>query len=214
MYSKIKNITRIWGLAFIFSLVFVSAASAQVVVSPSSSLVSAWELYTVKVPVEKNNPTNKITLKIPPGEVFKQYEPVVGWTFSIEKDSSDKVTLITWTATGDGILPGQFQEFKFVAQNSKTAVKVAWDAYQYYKDGSVLEWTKNEGADTPHSATNIVAGHIMPDGSTMLNSMMSTQSKGQSGTDSNIPVAVWISIISIAIATIAMVLTLLGRRKL
>jgi hypothetical protein len=36
--------------------------------------------------------------------------------------------------------------------------KIAWAAYQYYKEGSVVEWTKDEGTDTPHSITDIVAG--------------------------------------------------------
>ncbi|WP_051404801.1 hypothetical protein [Bacillus cihuensis] len=33
--------------------------------------------------------------------------------------------------------------------------KAAWDAYQYYKDGSVVEWTGDKGSNLPHSITSI-----------------------------------------------------------
>ncbi|WP_256237491.1 DUF1775 domain-containing protein [Bacillus sp. EB600] len=61
-------------------------------------------------------------------------------------------------ATGEGILPGQFQQFVFTAKNPDRATKADWDAYQYYKDGSVVEWTGDEGSKSPHSITDIVKG--------------------------------------------------------
>ncbi|WP_342048501.1 YcnI family copper-binding membrane protein [Bacillus sp. OTU530] len=132
-------------------------ASAHVTVKPSTSATGAWETYTMKVPVEKDVPTTKVSLKIPSGVELEQYQPVPGWTFSEEKDTSGKVTSVTWTATGEGILSGQFQQFTFVAKNPKDTGKINWDAYQYYKDGSIVEWTGNEGEDTPHSITEIMA---------------------------------------------------------
>jgi uncharacterized protein YcnI len=81
-----------------------------------------------------------------------------GWNYTSTKDSSGKVTSITFAATGQGILPGQFQQFTFVGKNPNNATKVAWDAYQYYKDGSVVEWTGDEGSKSPHSITDIVTG--------------------------------------------------------
>ncbi|MCQ6281203.1 DUF1775 domain-containing protein [Bacillus sp. EB600] len=67
-------------------------------------------------------------------------------------------TSITFLATGEGILPGQFQQFVFTAKNPDRATKADWDAYQYYKDGSVVEWTGDEGSKSPHSITDIVKG--------------------------------------------------------
>ena len=32
----------------------------------------------------------------------------------------------------------------------------AWNAYQYYKDGTIVEWTGDDDADTPHAITSIV----------------------------------------------------------
>jgi LPXTG-motif cell wall-anchored protein len=138
-------------------LLFTGIASAHVTVKPSTSTTGAWETYTMKVPVEKDMPTTKVTLKIPKGVEFQQYEPIPGWTVSTEKDAAGKVTSVTWTTTGEGILPGQFQQFTFVAKNPKDTGKANWDAYQYYKNGSIVEWTGDQGSQTPHSITEIIA---------------------------------------------------------
>ncbi|PWT97005.1 MAG: hypothetical protein C5B52_14670 [Bacteroidetes bacterium] len=149
-FSKISLATIL-----ILSL-FSSIASAHVTVIPKTSTPGAWETYTVKVPVEKESATTKLTLKIPAGVEFEQYQPVPGWNVTLQKDANGKVTSITFETTGEGILPGQFQSFSFVAKNPGQAGKAAWDAYQYYKDGSVVEWTGDESSKSPHSITDIV----------------------------------------------------------
>jgi uncharacterized protein YcnI len=135
---------------------FSSMASAHVTVMPKTSSTGAWETYTLKVPVEKDVATTKVTVKAPEGVEIMSYQPVPGWTYSSEKDASGKVKTITFESTGEGIQAGQFQQFVFVAKNPDKAVKAAWDAFQYYKDGSVVEWTGDEGSDAPHSITDIV----------------------------------------------------------
>jgi uncharacterized protein YcnI len=137
---------------------FSSVASAHVSVTPKTSTTGAWETYTVKVPVEKEVPTTKFTLKAPAGVEIMSYQPVPGWNYTSKKDSSGKVTAITFETTGQGILPGQFQQFTFVGKNPDKATKAAWDAFQYYKDGSVVEWTGDESSKSPHSITDIVSG--------------------------------------------------------
>ncbi|MBX5437838.1 MAG: YcnI family protein [Alicyclobacillaceae bacterium] len=137
-------------------LACLGTASAHVTVWPQTSTAGAWEKYTVRVPTEKAVPTVKIVLKIPQGVTFEQYEAVPGWAVTEQKDGSGRVTSVTWSATGGGIAPGQFQEFAFVAQNPKQPESLAWDAYQYYRDGSIVEWTGPADAASPHSITHIV----------------------------------------------------------
>ncbi|EUJ24408.1 hypothetical protein PGRAN_00770 [Listeria grandensis FSL F6-0971] len=126
-------------------------ASAHVTVAPTESTTGAWETYTVKVPVEKDSPTMKLVIKIPTGVAFQSYEPVPGWNVVVNKTDNT----VTWTATAGGIKNGQFQRFSFVAQNPDKAETVDWNAYQYYQDGSIVEWTGNEDADYPHATTTI-----------------------------------------------------------
>jgi len=152
----INKVTKVFIPTVASLFVFASIASAHVTVTPNTSTTGAWETYTLKVPVEKNVATTKVTVKVPTGVEIESYQPVQGWNYSTVKDSSGKVKTFTYKSTGQGILPGQFQQFIFVAKNPDKAEKAAWDAYQYYRDGSIVEWTGNEGADTPHSITDIV----------------------------------------------------------
>ena len=83
------------------------------------------------------------------------YQPVPDWKVTTEKDKKGHVKTVTWEATGDGIAAGQFQQFTFVAQNPKDEADIAWDAFQYYADGEIVEWSGEEGSDLPHSITEI-----------------------------------------------------------
>ncbi|MEM1495958.1 DUF1775 domain-containing protein [Bacillus velezensis] len=141
---------------------FTAAASAHVSVKPAESAAGSWETYTMKVPVEKNDPTTKVVLKMPAGVEFQQYQPIPGWKTSVSKHD-DKAVSVTWEAKDGGIQPGQFQQFTFVAKNPEKSGDAAWDAYQYYKDGSIVEWTGDEKADTPHSITKITKSASVTD---------------------------------------------------
>lgn len=138
-------------------LLFAGIASAHVTVSPAVSKPGAWETYTMKVPVEKEIATNKVALKVPDNVDFKQYEPVPGWTVAIDRNAAGKVDTVTWTSEGDGIEAGQYQRFSFVAVNPSGDADVTWNAFQYYADGSIVEWTGGEGSQRPHSITKVTA---------------------------------------------------------
>lgn len=51
---------------------------------------------------------------------------------------------------------GQFQRFSFIAKNPSEEGEIAWNAYQYYEDGSIVEWVGAEDSETPHATTKIV----------------------------------------------------------
>ncbi|MBF2544007.1 YcnI family protein [Listeria seeligeri] len=126
--------------------------SAHVSVLPSESTVEAWETYTMKVPSEKNVASKKIVLKIPKNTSFESYEPVSGWKTTIDKENNT----VTWQTGGDGIEQGQFQRFSFTAKNPSETGDIAWNAYQYYEDGSIVEWVGAEDSETPHATTKII----------------------------------------------------------
>lgn len=159
----LKKKALIFISAVTLSLVgFTAAVSAHVSVKPAESAAGSWETYTMKVPVEKNEPTTKVVLKMPAGVEFQQYQPIPGWKTSVSKHD-DKAVSVTWEAKDGGIQPGQFQQFTFVAKNPEKSGDAAWDAYQYYKDGSIVEWTGDEKADTPHSITKITKSASVTD---------------------------------------------------
>ncbi|WP_034670263.1 YcnI family protein [Ectobacillus panaciterrae] len=190
-------------------VLFSVPASAHVTVKPNTSTTGAWETYTVKVPVEKDMPTTKVTLKMPAGVEFQQYEPVSGWTVSTEKNSDGKVTAVTWMTSGEGILPGQFQQFTFVAKNPSNTEKAAWDAYQYYKDGSIVEWTGGEGTDKPHSITTITTATSQQNIS-QDHSVKDTTKTAKENTGTQTTTMV-VSILSLLLSIVALIMSL--RRK-
>lgn len=78
-----KIISMLVVLLAVFVIPF--QASAHVSVSPNESTVKSWETYTMKVPSEKEMASKKIVLKIAKGVSFESYEPVPGWTTTVDK---------------------------------------------------------------------------------------------------------------------------------
>ncbi|MFS0655894.1 YcnI family protein [Bacillus sp. 179-C3.3 HS] len=187
----------------IASFLLTIPAHAHVTVKPDTSATSAWETYTLKVPSESASPTTKVVVTMPTGVEFQQYEPVPGWkTTTEEKDG--KVTRVTWEATGDGVLAGQFQQFVFVAKNPDKASEAKWDAYQYYKDGTVVEWTGDQDSDKPHSITNIVASNTVTDSHGQEKPAEEKASETVTKTSSSSPLTLGLAIAGLVVALIAL----------
>ncbi len=201
MNRKFNKVTATLASFTACMMAFVGVASAHVTVWPKTSTVGAWEKYTMRVPTEKDIPTVKIVLKIPNGVTFESYEAVPGWTVTEQKDASGKVTSVTWTAKSGGIAPGQFQEFSFVAQNPKTPEKAAWDAYQYYQDKSIVEWTGDENSQTPHSITDIMTASSSTAPTTTPTTAPTAASTNTSTGTSTSTSSIWPTVLSV-IATV------------
>jgi len=163
MKKIVSTFSKMIIASFTGVFLFAGAASAHVSVQPAVSTPSAWETYTLKVPVEKDIPTTKVVVKIPDGVTFVNYQQVPEWEVTLDKGSSNNVQTVSWTATGEGILAGQFQQFTFVAKNPEGETDIAWDAFQYYKDGSIVEWNGKEGSATPHSVTKVSTARTVPE---------------------------------------------------
>jgi len=191
-----KKLTKIVS-AFVLSLtllfVFQTNASAHVSVKPFQSVAGSSETYTVTVPTEKNIPTTKVAVRIPNHVEFFSYQPVPGWTTEVSKNSNGRVQTVTWTTNGTGIAPGAFQQFQFRALNPKKVGNLAWNAYQTYKDGSIVEWTGSESMETPHAITKIIQ----------------TADAAQDGSGQTLPI---IAIVLSAIAIVLSVFTLVTIR--
>lgn len=203
MNQLLRKLLTLAAPAAALLLVLATMASAHVTVSPAESATGAWETYTLKVPSEKDAATIQVDLRIPEGAEFKQYEAAPGWDVTIEGNK------VSWIATGKGIQAGQFQRFTFTAKNPDTAGELAWNAYQHYADGSVVEWSGAEGSDKPHSITEIVqaAGGDSHSGMAMDHSSMN-MGAGQTEADTaqkpatpvSVYVALGVSILSLLLA--------------
>ncbi|MFE4811954.1 YcnI family protein [Peribacillus simplex] len=219
-----KNISKLLIFTFAALFIFSGSAYAHVTVKPSSSAPEAWETYTLKVPVEKETATTKVTLKVPEGVTFESYQPVPGWKVTTEGDKDGHVKTVTWAATDEGIAAGQFQQFSFVAQNPKEETKVAWDAFQYYEDGEIVEWSGDEGSDLPHSVTEITvapkadaepADHGHKDKAETNDSTATDNSKDSATTegDGNQTLIITLAVISLILSIVALLAALRKTKK-
>ncbi|WP_339315723.1 DUF1775 domain-containing protein [Paenibacillus sp. FSL R10-2734] len=210
-----RKIMTLFAPAAATLLLFAAVASAHVTVAPAQSSTGAWETYTLKVPSEKDVATVQVDLRIPAGAEFKQYEVTPGWDVTIDGNK------VSWIANGEGIQKGQFQRFYFTAKNPDSAGEIAWDAYQHYADGSLVQWSGEAGAENPHSVTSIVQaaggdehshGANVTDNSMSMeehNAIMEDEEKSNS-VNPMVYIAVGISLLAFLIAAISI---LRGRKE-
>jgi uncharacterized protein YcnI len=142
-------------------------AGAHVSVTPSSAPKGGFQVLSFNVPNEEANANTvkleaTIPTKYPIASVSTQ--PMYGWTASVEKTTlakpvetddgqvTEAVSKITWTATGDGLLPGQFDLFTISAGPLPTKPnKLIFKAIQTYSNGEVVSWIQQtvKGAPEP-----------------------------------------------------------------
>lgn len=194
-----RKIMTLFAPAAVTLLLFAAVASAHVTVAPTESSTGAWETYTLKVPSEKDVATIQVDLRIPAGAEFKQYEATPGWDVTIDGNK------VSWIANGEGIQKGQFQRFYFTAKNPDTAGDIAWDAYQHYADGSLVQWSGEAGTETPHSITSIVQATGSSDSHSSHDNMVMDEEESASSNSASpvMYVALGISLLALLLALIS-----------
>ncbi|MBC1785107.1 DUF1775 domain-containing protein [Listeria welshimeri] len=203
-----KIISMLVVLLAVFVIPF--QASAHVSVSPNESTVKSWETYTMKVPSEKEMASKKIVLKIAKGVSFESYEPVSGWTTTVDKKNGT----VTWQTEGNGIEKGQFQRFSFIAKNPSEEGDVAWNAYQYYEDGSIVEWVGAEDSETPHATTKILKESAQTTTGSHGEVVAGAEdTAGDTSNSNDNTILLWTAVVISVLALITGILAILSRKK-
>ncbi|MBC1454957.1 DUF1775 domain-containing protein [Listeria welshimeri] len=203
-----KIISMLVVLLAVFVIPF--QASAHVSVSPNESTVKSWETYTMKVPSEKEMAFKKIVLKIAKGVSFESYEPVPGWTTTVDKKNGT----VTWQTEGNGIEKGQFQRFSFIAKNPSEEGDVAWNAYQYYEDGSIVEWVGAEDSETPHATTKILKESAQTTTGSHGEVVAGAEdTAGDTSNSNDNTILLWTAVVISVLALITGILAILSRKK-
>ena len=155
--------------AFALALVALVAlpASAHVTVTPSSAPKGGFQVLSFNVPNEEaaaNTVKLEVTIPTKYPIAFVSTQPMFGWTAAVEKTTlakpvktddgeiTEAVSKITWTATGDGLLPGEFDLFTISAGPLPTKPnKLTFKAVQTYSNGEVVSWIQQtvKGAPEP-----------------------------------------------------------------
>jgi len=149
----------------VFALSLTGVASAHVTVKPADVQTGAYQVFTVSVPVEKDQPTVAVKLQMP--EAITSAMPTVkpGWAVDVKKEGKGEdaiVKSITWS--GGEISAGMRDEFSFSAKTPDKTTELQWKAFQTYQDGTVVSWNQQpsnehgeaEGKNTgPFSVTKV-----------------------------------------------------------
>ena len=212
-----KIVTLLVSMIGALSL-FAGVASAHVTVGPKETSQGAYEMFTLKVPSEKEDVlTTKIEVQIPEDVNITRFEPKPGWTYEIQKDDSDKITAVTWTAEGEGLSATEFGQFNMNGKVGDKATEIIWKAIQTYSDGSVVEWVEAEEANYPASVTVVNPadasahghGEKTTDKDASSEEKATEEVKETSASTSNKPL--YLSIVALIAGLIALVISLKKR---
>src|SRR5688572_13257662 len=136
-----------------------SMVFAHAVVFPRTSTPGAYEKYVLRVPNERDVPTNRVEIRFPEGLRVVSFGEVPGWKLQVMTDSVQNITGAIWT----GVLPKErFVEFPFVAVNPKDSTSITWPTYQTYEGGERIEWTGPDSSYTPVSSTLVSNPAVVP----------------------------------------------------
>jgi len=161
-----RSTARLGAALLTVALVGIAVpASAHVsVTTPDGTQGSSGKL-VLRVPTESEDAsTDRITVSLPKDTPFAtvRARSKPGWTVELGRTKLDKpvkagdftlsevVSSITWTATGDGVPPDQFDEFEFTAGPLPSTKTVSFPTQQRYDDGTVVDWDQAaKGDDEP-----------------------------------------------------------------
>jgi uncharacterized protein YcnI len=199
-----RKISTLFLALMLSMLLLAGIASAHVVVYPKDTIQGSYEKFTVRVPTEKDIPTVKVEIKVPPEVEVSRTMPVPGWKAEFTKDANGKVISIIWTTTGEGLSSTEFGEFDLQGKVDKAAAALVWKADQTYKDGSVVNWAGDEKSDHPASVTKVnpvpANASVAPDGDL------------ETSTTSSSKLPLYLSIAAVIIALLSLILTFIRKR--
>lgn len=150
-----------------------TAAQAHVTLQPKEATAGGFARLDVRVPNEEDaKATTKIVVQMPPGFASASYEPVPGWRVQVAKrklaapaqsgegeTQTEEVSTLTFSATGKGLAPGEFQDFGVSLRlpDRPAGTKLSFKALQTYTGGEVVRWIGAPGSDHPAPQVTLVA---------------------------------------------------------
>lgn len=138
-------------------VVLPSVASAHVDVHPDEAPGGSFSVISFRVPNERDDAsTTKLRVQLPVDQPLASVRttPMPGWTIATKDRAleepidffgskvSSVVSEVTWTATGRGLSPGQFQDFPVSLGQLPESGEMVFRAVQTYSSGEVVKWNE------------------------------------------------------------------------
>lgn len=158
-----RTIARLSAALLTIGLVGLAVpATAHVGVSTTDATQGGFGKAVFRVPNESDAAaTTKIVVTLPADApfAFVTVGAKPGWKAKIDKQKLDQPTevgdftvteavrTITWTADGDGIAVGEFDEFELSGGPFPKADTMSFNVQQVYSDGEVADWNQEQVGD-------------------------------------------------------------------
>jgi uncharacterized protein YcnI len=181
------------GLTAAGALVLAPAAAGHVTVNPGEVPADSFSRFAVRVPNERANAdTTKVTVQLPAGLFFVNFQPKPGWkrTVTMERldppatvfgeEVTERIATVTWE--GGAIAPGEFDEFGMSAKVPNAPGRtLAFPALQTYSNGEVVRWIGPPDADEP--ASRVTLGPSEEEGATAASAEQQAQTPAEASDD-------------------------------
>ena len=195
----------LWVLLLLTCLLLATAgvAWAHVRVLPEEVPADTFEVFTVRVPTEKDIPTTEVRVEVPEGLTVSRVQPMPSWDYELEEEAG-VVRAITWS--GGEIGATEFQQFDVQGKTPEEPGEYPWNAYQTYEDGSVVEWVGPEGSEEPASVVRVAEGGA--EGGHNGAALQKSGSEALSSTGTITPIVAYgglgVGILALIVATVAL----------
>jgi uncharacterized protein len=208
----------------------VLPASAHVTVHSSDATGGGYAELTFRVPTEMDNAsTTKLQVNLPTDTPLASVSvrPHPGWTFTLSHKTLSKpittddgkvtsvISAITWTAQrGQGIAPGEYDDFAVSAGPLPKSGTLRFPAIQTYSNGTVVRWIDVAAAGAPepeHPAPSLSIDPAAAPSSTASMAGMDMSSNSSKSSSSTASLA--IAVTALIIAVVAVGLGAIGLRR-
>jgi periplasmic copper chaperone A len=177
---KRRTVVVVLSLSFLVTWALATPAWAHVTVHPPTLPAGSRDIeLTFRVPNERDNAsTVKAQVFFPTALPLLTVDvlPIPGWASVVHTQTLAKpiqtddgpvsqiVTDVTWTATGGGIAPGQYEDFVVAAGSVPShASQLVFKALQTYSSGEIVRWiqlatSQNPSPDHPAPVLTLTSG--------------------------------------------------------
>ena len=168
------------GIASAASVTFVlmpaGVAQAHITIQPAAVEGGGFSVIAFRVPNERDDAsTTRLRVTLPEDQPIGEVSttPIPGWSVTTVSRKLDKpvdvegeqldtvVSQVTWTATGAGVRPGEYQDFSLSLGQLPDTGQLVFRALQTYSDGEKVNWNEvsTDGVTEPeHPAPTLTLG--------------------------------------------------------
>jgi len=145
-------------------------AQAHITIQPAAAEPGGFSVVAFRVPNERDDAsTTRLQVTLPQDQPLGEVSttPIPGWTVKTTTRQLDQpiemfgeqldevVSKVTWTATGGGIRPGEYQDFDVSIGQLPESGELVFPTLQTYSSGEKVNWNQvsaDDAAEPEHPA--------------------------------------------------------------